>query len=54
MTIQDGRRTRYRNAFPFYVMNNIRRIRPDAPDTAVNRIIEELKEHIRKQARWNL
>jgi len=54
MTIQDGRRTRYRNAFPFYVMNNVRRIRPDAPDTAVNRIIEELKEHIRRQARWNL
>ena len=54
MAIQDGRRTRYRNAFPFYVMNNVRRIRPDAPDTAVNRIVEELKEHIRKQARWNL
>ena len=39
-------RTAYSNALPLWVSQNIRRIRIDAPDEALDRIVEQLKSYV--------
>jgi len=39
-------RTAWSNGLPLWVSQNVRRIRLDAPDEAVNQIIEELKSYV--------
>jgi len=39
-------RTAWSNGLPLWVSQNVRRIRLDAPDEAVNKIVEELKNYV--------
>ena len=41
-------RTAYSNALPLWVSHNVRRIRIDAPDEALDAIVEELKNYVLK------
>ena len=41
-------RTAYSNGLPLWVSQNVRRIRLDASDEAVNQIVEELKNYVLK------
>jgi len=36
-----GGRRAFRNRFPYWVAENIRKIKPNAPDTAIDEIVED-------------
>ena len=39
-------RKAFRNRFPYWVAENIRKIKPNAPDAAIDEIVERLKAFV--------